>query len=104
MRGNLKLILGVVLLVAVQSVLFLALMDYDGQPQNADVPTAVYWVLETITTLGYGDIVFRSPIGRLFSIAVTLSGIAILWAVVLPLIVTPIIESRIRSVPTSALV
>lgn len=102
MRGNLKLILGVVLLVAVQSVLFLALMDYDDQPQNADVPTAVYWVLETITTLGYGDIVFRSPIGRLFSIAVTLSGIAILWAVVLPLIVTPIIESLIRSVPTSA--
>ena len=80
----------------------MVLMDYDGQPQNADVQTAVYWVMETITTLGYGDIVFRNPLGRLFSIAITLSGIAILWAVILPLIVTPIIESRIRSVPTSA--
>jgi Trk K+ transport system NAD-binding subunit len=102
LRRNLKLILGVVLLVAVQSVLFMVLMDYDGQPQNADVQTAVYWVMETITTLGYGDIVFRSPLGRLFSTAITLSVIAILWAVILPLIVTPIIESLIRSVPTSA--
>jgi len=102
LRRNLKLILGVALLVAVQSTLFMVLMDYDGQPQNADAPTAIYWVMETITTLGYGDIVFRSPVGRLFSIAVTLSGMALLWAVVLPLIVTPRIESLIRSVPTSA--
>ncbi len=64
--------------------------------------TALYWVAVTITTLGYGDIVFHSQLGRFFSIFVALSGIAILWAVIMPLIITPRLEHLVRADLSSA--
>ncbi|MCJ7444632.1 MAG: NAD-binding protein [Methanotrichaceae archaeon] len=76
-------------------------MNYEGQSQNVDPVTAIYWVFTTMTTLGYGDIVFNSPIGQLFSIIVVFSGLAMLWAVFIPLLVTPKIESLIEAPPTS---
>jgi len=60
---------------------------------------AVYWVVMTITTVGYGDIVFSSSLGRLFSIVVSLSGIALVFAFVLPGIVTPWFEHLGRELP-----
>lgn len=42
-----------------------------------------YWVLVTMSTLGFGDIVFHTDIGRAFSMTVVVSGI-ILLLVVLP--------------------
>jgi len=102
MRNIFKLGLGISLLVVFYSVIFMALMKYEGQTQNANPITAIYWVVITITTLGYGDIVFRSQLGRLFSIFVALSGVSILWAVVLPLMITPRIENLVRAAPSSA--
>jgi voltage-gated potassium channel len=80
----------------------MALMRYEGQAQNVDPLTAIYWVTVTITTLGYGDIVFRSYAGRFFSILVALTGVSILWAVILPLVITPRLERLVRMVPSSA--
>lgn len=102
MRKALKLSLGISLLVVFYSVIFVALMRYEGQTQNANPFAALYWVVITITTLGYGDIVFKSQIGRLFSIFVALSGVSILWAIVLPLMITPKIENLVRATPSSA--
>ncbi len=102
MRNVFKLSLGIFLLVVFYSTIFIALMRYEGQPENADPLTAIYWVVVTITTLGYGDIIFRSQIGRFFSIFVALSGVAILWAVILPLMITPRLESLVRAAPSSA--
>ena len=42
--------------------------------------TALYWTVVTMSTLGFGDIVFYSDAGRLFSIWVLLSGILLLVA------------------------
>lgn len=80
----------------------MALMSFEGQSANVNIATAVYWVVVTMTTLGFGDIVFKTPIGYLFTIIVSLSGIAILWAVVVPLGITPNLELIIRAIPTSA--
>jgi voltage-gated potassium channel len=102
MRKGIKLILGIFLLLALYSMIFLFLMKYEGQYQNVNPITAFYWVVVTITTLGYGDIVFHSQIGRFFSIFVALSGVAILWAVIMPLIITPSLEHMIRAAPSSA--
>ena len=99
MRNALRLGLGIMLLVATYSVIFMVLMDYEHQDQNANTIIAIYWVIITITTLGYGDIVFYSPIGRLFSVIVALSGVAILWAVIMPLIITPRLEYLVRAAP-----
>jgi len=37
--------------------------------------TAIYWVVVSMTTVGYGDIYFNSTAGHLFSIVVSLSGV-----------------------------
>jgi voltage-gated potassium channel len=42
-----------------------------------------YWTLVTMSTLGFGDIVFRTDIGRIFSVFVILSGVVLLL-IVLP--------------------
>ena len=102
MRNALRLGLGIMLLVAAYGLIFMVLMDYEHQDQNANPTSAIYWVIITITTLGYGDIVFYSPIGRLFSVIVALSGVAILWAVIMPLIITPRLEYLVRAAPSSA--
>lgn len=61
-----------VVLVGVYSVLFHVIMDHEGQSHSW--PTAVYWTLVTMTTLGFGDITFQSDLGRVFSVVVLLSG------------------------------
>ncbi|QBI18709.1 potassium channel protein [Egibacter rhizosphaerae] len=44
---------------------------------------AVYWTLVTMSTLGYGDIVFESSVGRAYSLLVLMSG-ALLILILLP--------------------
>ncbi|HXW04347.1 MAG TPA: NAD-binding protein [Vicinamibacterales bacterium] len=62
--------------------------------------TGFYWTLVVMTTLGFGDITFTSDLGRLFSIAVLLSGVVFLL-VMLPflfirLFYAPWLEARVR--------
>lgn len=63
---------GLVVFVALYSVLFHEIMEREGQSHSW--PTAVYWTLVTMSTLGYGDIAFESDLGRAFSLVVLLSG------------------------------
>ena len=42
-----------------------------------------YWVLTTMSTLGYGDITFKHEAGRIFSMAVMFTGVIYLF-IVLP--------------------
>ncbi len=62
--------------------------------------TCVYWTIETMTTLGYGDIVFDSDVGRIFSLLVVITGIVMLL-IVLPFAIirtyyTPSAPTRVR--------
>jgi len=68
-------------LVFFYAVIFQVLMHIEGQEHSWS--TGFYWTLTTMSTLGYGDVVFGSDIGRLFSIVVLLSGI-IFMLVLLP--------------------
>ena len=72
-------LLGVV--VVLFSVLFHVLMVREGQQH--DWFTGVYWTLTTMSTLGFGDIVFESDLGRMFSMVVLVTGV-ILLLIVLP--------------------
>lgn len=80
-RGNLKLLLYFcALLVSVMvayAVLFQLLMWWEGQPGHSWI-AGMYWVVTTMTTLGFGDITFKSDIGRVFSMIVMLSGVFML--------------------------
>jgi voltage-gated potassium channel len=61
-----------VLLIAVYSLIFHALMAAEGQDYSW--ATGIYWTVVTMSTLGYGDVVFTSNTGQLFSVVVLLSG------------------------------
>lgn len=68
--------------VAIQSAVFqLIMVQVEGQSHSW--VTAVYWTLVTMSTLGFGDVVFHTDIGRLFSLSVLISGVVLLL-VVLP--------------------
>ncbi|MEX2570021.1 MAG: NAD-binding protein [Gemmatimonadota bacterium] len=69
------------LLIVAYSVLFQVIMSGEGQAHSWI--TGLYWTLVTMTTLGYGDILFVSDLGRAFSAVVLLSGVLFLL-VVLP--------------------
>ena len=60
-------------IVAAYALVFHLLMLREGH--NYSALTSVYWTLETMTTLGYGDIVFTSDLGRAFSIVVLVTGV-----------------------------
>jgi voltage-gated potassium channel len=75
--------LGIVFLVSVIvfAAGFQALMGYEGR--EFTWWTAIYWTLVTMTTLGFGDIVFESDPGRMYSVLVLLTG-ALLILILLP--------------------
>lgn len=84
-RRNLRLLRGFLLfllaMVVAYSVAFHFIMAAEGQ-QHSWV-TGFYWTLTVMSTLGFGDITFRSDLGRLFSMLVLLSGVVFLL-IVLP--------------------
>jgi Kef-type K+ transport systems, predicted NAD-binding component len=43
-----------------------------------DIPTGIYWAIVTITTVGYGDLSPRTPVGRLLAAFVMILGYAII--------------------------
>ncbi|GAA1129804.1 hypothetical protein GCM10009670_23120 [Citricoccus alkalitolerans] len=59
------MLLVVVLIVVVYSALFQYLMSVEGREYSWS--TSVYWTLVTMSTLGYGDIVFDSEMGPVFT-------------------------------------
>lgn len=68
-------------LVVIYSILFQLVMGYEGRDYSW--LSGLYWTLVTMSTLGFGDIVFSSDVGRVFSIVVLLSGI-VFMLVLLP--------------------
>jgi Trk K+ transport system NAD-binding subunit len=84
-RRNLRALRSYVLvllaMVTAYSIAFHFLMAAEGQ--RFSWLTGFYWTLTVMSTLGFGDITFKSDAGRLFSIVVLLSGVIFLL-IVLP--------------------
>lgn len=97
-RALVKFLLFIVVLVTGYAVLFHVLMgNIEGKSHSWF--TGIYWVLTTMTTLGFGDITFHSDAGKVFSMIVLASGVLLLL-IVLPytfisLFVAPWMEKTI---------
>ena len=65
-----------VLLVIFYNVLFHLIMYYEGREYS--IIEGLYWSMVTMSTLGYGDIVFQSNLGYVYSTVVLLSGVVLL--------------------------
>ena len=46
-----------------------------AEGQDFSWVTGFYWTLTVMSTLGFGDITFHTDLGRIFSIAVLVSGV-----------------------------
>ena len=52
------------------------LAEHKAQPEAfASIPAAMWWALVTLTTVGYGDVIPITPIGKVFASAVTIIGV-----------------------------
>jgi voltage-gated potassium channel Kch len=61
--------------VVVAGGVFMRLLDH-GEYSNVWV--GMWWALQTVTTVGYGDVTPKNPSGRIVAILVMLQGIAFL--------------------------
>lgn len=82
-------------LVLIYSFMFDYLM-HTYENKEYDFITAIYWVIISMTTVGYGDIYFRSQIGQFYTIVVVLSGVVMIFGYLFPLVVTPQLEKTLR--------
>lgn len=95
-----------VFLFVIYILIFEFLMIFENQPKNANLITAIYWTTTTVATVGYGDVVFTSMEGRLFTIIVQVLGIILISDFLVTYVVTPWMDRFIkfrlpRKVPSS---
>jgi voltage-gated potassium channel len=99
-RSLLKYFLLLASIMALSTILFqLIMVSVEGQRHSW--LAGLYWTIVTMTTLGYGDIVFHTDAGRAFSSIVLLTGVVVLL-VMLPFVFirffyAPWLESRVRA-------
>jgi voltage-gated potassium channel len=75
---------------------FIYLMRMEGKFEYANVIDGIYWLVSTVTTVGYGDITLSSDAGKLFSILVQLSGIPLVFGLLFTWLLIPWMEKMVR--------
>ncbi len=76
-------------------------LNFEGE--SLSLIECVYFVTCTMTTVGYGDVVMTSPVGMIFSVVVSLSGVVLFFALLFPFVVMPWIDKQMRGgLPTLA--
>jgi voltage-gated potassium channel len=70
-----RVIVGSTALVVVVSSVLMWLLDHKEYP---NIGRALWWAMQTIPTVGYGDVTPKAPIGRIIATVVMLWGIAFL--------------------------
>lgn len=71
-----KFLVGVIAIFLLFGLIFQYIMYLEGQQYS--LIDGFYWTFVTMSTLGYGDIVFLSTTGRVFSMIVLMSGVLFL--------------------------
>lgn len=68
----------VMMLLVVLAASFGYLLEHEAQPDKFEnIPTAIYWAVITLASVGYGDISPVTPLGRLMTVVMALLGIGI---------------------------
>lgn len=86
------------LIVIIGSVMYVVEGEENG---FTDIPTGVYWAVVTLTTVGYGDVSPRTPLGQTLASLVMIIGYGII-AVPTGIVTVEISEAARRQVSTRA--
>ena len=70
--------------------------SFHPQSQFTSIPMAMYWAIVTVTTVGYGDIVPLTILGKMLSALLMISGYSIL-AVPTGIVTGEVVKSSIKS-------
>jgi voltage-gated potassium channel len=66
----------VFLLVVVSTIMFY--VEHDAQPEKfSSIPATMWWGIETLSTVGYGDMVPKTPFGRVLGGMIAFLGIGL---------------------------
>ena len=79
------------------------LIKFHFEGESLSFIEGLYFVVTTMTTVGYGDVVMTSLVGKIFSMVVSLSGVVMLFALLFPFVVMPLVEKQMKGeLPTRA--
>jgi voltage-gated potassium channel Kch len=68
----------VLLLITVMTASLGYLFEHAAQPEKFEnIPQSVYWAVVTLAGVGYGDMTPVTPLGRLFTVVMAITGIAL---------------------------
>jgi voltage-gated potassium channel len=76
-------------IVVIVSGILIRLIDHQ---EYSDVWVGMWWAVQTVTTVGYGDVTPRDPSGRIVAVVVMLQGVAFLT--VFTAVITSIFVAR----------
>ena len=72
-----SLMIATVLLLVSSTLLYI--IEGDNQPQAfGSIPRAMWWSIATLTTVGYGDVVPSTPLGKLLAGMTAITGIGLI--------------------------
>jgi voltage-gated potassium channel len=87
-----QLIVGVTFIVTVGGGVAIRLLDHK---EFSDIGTSLWWAVQTVTTVGYGDVVPHEAVGRVIGTLVMVTGIGFI-AVMTAAVTASLIEQARR--------
>src|SRR6478672_475688 len=91
-RRATSLIISVTFIVTIAGGVAIWLLDHKEYP---DIGTSLWWAVQTVTTVGYGDVVPHNAVGRVIGTVVMVTGIGFI-AVVTAAVTAALIEQARR--------
>jgi len=92
-RGAAQIIIVVTVTVTLAGGLLIWLVDHDEFP---NIGTSLWWALQTVTTVGYGDVVPAQTGGRIIGTVLMLQGIGLITVVAASVTAALIEQARRR--------
>jgi voltage-gated potassium channel len=76
-RAKITVFLGAVIAVVVVTGTLMYLIEHEN-PGFDNIPRAIYWAIVTLTTVGFGDITPKTPLGQILSSFIMIMGYGII--------------------------
>jgi voltage-gated potassium channel len=76
-KEELVVCMSIMAVLTIMSASLMYFVEHEAQPQKfSDIPSAMWWAVTTLTTVGYGDIYPITPLGKLLGSFIQVSGVA----------------------------